>query len=262
MKMSEDVSVSVSVSVIGTHIPLDGSIYNSLLCFYTKPEYYKTSIQVFSGSPKVYKRSTNFLKEAFEFVKQNNLHIYVHGAYIVNLGRKSSEIDKAMCYLKKDLQIVKDIGSMGLVIHVGKFLLQNQKDSENIMYDNIFKILEDTPDSGKFLLETPSGSGTELLTDVTDFIDFCLKFKGNDRFGIVVDTCHVFASGYDPMEYIQEIYDRGLQIDLIHLNDSKGQRGSNVDRHAAAGEGHIGLDKLQEVILFCLINKIDMVTEY
>jgi len=99
------------------------------------------------------------------------------------------------------------------------------------------------------------------LSKVDDFINFCLRFKDNKRFGIVIDTGHVYASGYDPLEYLEKIVENGLTIDLVHMNDSAKEKGSRVDRHAGIGSGLIGLERLEECIKFCVNHGIDMVNE-
>ena len=80
---------------------------------------------------------------------------------------------------------------------------------------------------------------------------------------ICVDTCHVFASGYDdPLEYIQYIQkiDKNL-LKLVHYNDSKTSCGSCLDRHELIGNGHIGFEKMKKIAEYCHSHKISMVYE-
>jgi len=219
-------------------------------------EYYKTHtintpIQVFTGSPRSYARK--------ELVLLRKIPLFVHSSYIINIGKDDH---KGLSYLEKDLFISNEIGALGLVVHVGKYLKGDPDTAILTMYKNIMNIIEYisvNKISTKFLLETPAGQGTELLTDIDDFITFCKKFK--KHFGIVVDTCHVFASGYNPAEYVKKVLKSGLTIDLVHLNDSKGSKGSRVDRHEYVFKGLIPKEELTEVIDICTKHKIPMVYE-
>ena len=79
---------------------------------------------------------------------------------------------------------------------------------------------------------------------------------------ICVDTCHVFASGYDPLIYLTNIqYNHPGSIALVHFNDSKGEKGCRKDRHAFPGDGHIGIDKMREIAEWCVEHKIPMIYE-
>ena len=72
------------------------------------------------------------------------------------------------------------------------------------------------------------------------------------RLRICVDTCHVYAAGIDPLTYIKAVEKVNPHVlQLIHLNDSKAPCGSCVDRHEAIGQGHIGMEKMREMIAYC-----------
>jgi deoxyribonuclease-4 len=111
------------------------------------------------------------------------------------------------------------------------------------------------------LLETPAGQGTEVLTDFDEFLDFVTSFK-DPRLRICVDTCHVFATGYEPKDYAEGILIRRPDLlTLVHFNDSSTPCGSCVDRHAFIGTGDIGLAKLTEIAELCTKYKVPMVIE-
>ena len=124
-------------------------------------------------------------------------------------------------------------------VKMGKELaIQNMK-------QNILEILNLASNSSPFILETPAGQGIELLITYQEFSDFykdIIKFDTKNKFKICIDTCHVFAAGNDPYDYIQNwIIDHGKEsIALIHFNDSCGKQGCKKDRHKTPGEGEIG----------------------
>jgi deoxyribonuclease-4 len=108
----------------------------------------------------------------------------------------------------------------------------------------------------KIILETSAGQGTELLSNFDEFLMFMQKFKTDKRFGICLDTCHIFSAGIDIRDkktfgnIISKCDDKiGLKkIELVHLNDSKHDLGERKDRHESLGYGFIGRDGLKDII--------------
>jgi deoxyribonuclease-4 len=128
------------------------------------------------------------------------------------------------------------------------------------MSDAVSRILEHTDHLCPLLIETPAGQGSEMLKNKDDFLTFIQQFSEQDRIGACVDTCHVFACGYKPSEYLKFIGDNGL-LKLVHYNDSNDTCGSCKDRHAFVGSGHIGLPEMTSVADYCGANGIPMVIE-
>ena len=101
----------------------------------------------------------------------------------------------------------------------------------------------------KILIETTAGQGTALGRSFEEIADILAGVEAKDRIGVCLDTCHIFAAGYDirdadtyasTMPAFDEIV--GLSyLKCLHLNDSKKGLGLHVDRHAHIGEGEIGL---------------------
>jgi deoxyribonuclease-4 len=110
------------------------------------------------------------------------------------------------------------------------------------------------------LLETPAGQGTETLTKMKEFLDFVETFA-DLRIRACIDTCHVFASGFEPLEYIDTALGRPGLVKLIHFNDSLGACGSCVDRHAHIGTGKIGLEKMTAIAAMCSKSGLPMLVE-
>jgi deoxyribonuclease-4 len=110
-------------------------------------------------------------------------------------------------------------------------------------------------------LETPAGQGTEMLTVYDDFVRFVQSFA-SPRLRICVDTCHVFATGQNPLDYIQKIHDTDASLlQLVHFNDSAEACGSCLDRHAFVGTGKIGITTMTTIAEYCSERHIPMVVE-
>jgi deoxyribonuclease-4 len=116
-----------------------------------------------------------------------------------------------------------------------------------------------TPDC-PLLLETPAGQGTELLRGAEEFMDFVESF-GDQRLRACLDTCHVFACGHKPLEYLGKMRERAGLLKLVHYNDSAAPCGSCVDRHAYMGTGHIGMEGMKAIAELCTAGQVPMVIE-
>jgi apurinic endonuclease APN1 len=188
--------------------------------------------------------------------------VYVHSPYIINLAMEpGSKDDYGPNLLIKNLDYAKRIGMKGVVVHVGKAVARAPKDALENMRVNLIKAMESATPSCPILLETPAGQGTELLTDYDEFLDFVESFK-DERLRVCVDTCHVYATGYCPYEYLKGVVTDHLPLlKLVHFNDSHGACDSCVDRHAFIGTGHIGIDIMTKIATLCVEKGIDMVIE-
>ena len=118
--------------------------------------------------------------------------------------------------------------------------------------------MQHATDSCPILLETPAGQGTEVLRTREEFTDFVAEF-GDGRLRMCIDTCHVFACGHQPLEYIQKTAPPFIK--LIHFNDSAAPCGSCIDRHAAIGQGHSGDDTMAAIAHHAVTHSLPMVIE-
>jgi deoxyribonuclease-4 len=167
--------------------------------------------------------------------------------------------DEHIKVLIKYLMYGETMGAKGVVVHVGKHTSQTPAAGLEQMRKNIRLILKFATPECPLLLETPAGQGTELLTALDEFAAFVKSFGDDPRFGVCVDTCHVFATGCDPVAYLKGMV--GTNTRLIHFNDSATPCGSRLDRHAYCGQGHIGLPKMTEVAEFGSAAAIPMLIE-
>ena len=247
---------------IGSHVRKLGSFGDTV-------SHYDGSmpIQLFTGSTKTWNRNkfqTEDLCTARNHVKKMNLKLYIHSIYLINLSRPSKDIFPAIFSLVYDLFIGRQIGASGVVIHVGKYVDMKPEMALKNMYDNIISILPYIHKECPLLIETPAGQGTELLVKREDFIAFYEQFTPLQRkkIKICVDTCHVFASGYNPLEYLKDVYDKHSEsLVLVHYNDSQCVQGSCKDRHAPPGFGHIGKKMMDQIEFWCNERDLPMVVE-
>jgi deoxyribonuclease IV len=201
---------------------------------------------------------SNDIKETRKIIDKNNIKLFVHSPYIINLSTNNPD-NWQNKYLIKLLEKGIEIGVKGIVIHTGKHTKDSYEIGVSKMRDSINKLLEHATPECPILLETPAGQGTETLQKCEEFIEFIESF-GSKNIYACVDTCHVFANGHDPFEYVKKVAEKGL-LKLIHFNDSKDVCGSCKDRHAFIGKGNIDLNKLIRIAEYANTISVPLVIE-
>lgn len=220
--------------------------------------------QIFLGSSlsaKMHIKDEELAESAKEMAK-TTLKLFVHSPYIINLCADPGEKnDFAVNLLIKNLQYASIVGCKGVVVHVGKSTTKDIVVARTNMRTNLSKALEYATPECPILLETPAGQGTEMLTTYEDFTGFVSDFN-DPRIGICIDTCHVFACGHNPLQYItRTTTDYPTLLKLVHYNDSATPCGSCLDRHAYFGTGHIGMSNMMDIANYCKDHDYPMVIE-
>lgn len=224
-------------------------------------------LQIFASNP----RSTNLVDIANyekiaddikKYLKEYDFKLVIHSPYVINVANEFKINKRLMpiedCYWIKlilhELKISNLIGSIGVVLHVGKHVklsysdgLNNMKTAIDFIVNNMIKEKINT----KLIIETPAGQGTELLTDLNDFIDFFNSFSKEQQkyLGICLDTAHTWALGYELDEAYDILFKKNAKnISLIHLNNSLVNKGEKKDRHATILNGIIPNSKMNNFI--------------
>ena len=230
-----------------------------------------TCLQVFLRSP--YRRSKlkypdskwkQDAREARRLLRKNDMRLFVHAPYNINIADDSYQYS----ILLDELKCATYAGSTGVVLHVGKCNMPSKnkkltpKQGIQNMKKNIKHIITlykqwkwpemHNKSRAKLLMETAAGQGSELCVRLELLGQLLHDIDDYDYLGICVDTCHVFAAGYNiTSDFFKNILDKEFNLSniyLIHLNDSKGPCGCKKDRHEQFGQGHIGLEKMQDIV--------------
>lgn len=272
-------------SYYGGHISIKNGVVSAILQI---NEIGGNMIQIFISSPVNVKSTVskallepNECTLIKETLKTTNSKIVVHLPYVINIAKPLYQ-DISKCWwidtICKQLTVSDSIGSIGCVIHVGKYLELTELEG----LDNMFKSLVFVTNYIKehnlnthIILETSSGQGSELLStennSLSDLANFYNRFNDEQKkyLKICVDTCHIFVAGYDirKKEQVKQFFNEfntliGIEnLDLIHLNDTKSEYSSNLDRHENIGDGKIGLEGLRHIIRYGIYYKIPLILE-
>ncbi len=183
---------------------------------------------------------------------QAGLHdVISHDIYLVNLASAPGETrDKSLAAFREEMERCARLGITKIVMHPGSHLGDGEEVGIARIVEAFDLLIPAVPEfQGKILLETTAGQGTNLgyafehLRAIMDGSAF------PDRFGVCLDSCHVFAAGYDiaTEEGYRSLFaefDRIIGLEKLlcfHVNDSKKGLGSRVDRHDHIGQGSMGL---------------------
>jgi deoxyribonuclease IV len=245
-------------------------------------KYNISCIQFFIKSPKrsVGKLSSEKKKELGAIQKychEHNITTFIHAPYSINLGNiltnpNSDKLDWWIHSIIKEVRIANEYGVSAVIVHVGKYMTSDQKESLKSMYNAINIIFEHIQTyKTDLLLETPAGQGTELLSKFDDFLNFYASLSSNvkRKIFICLDTCHMFSSGVDLrgkelINGVMEKIDKKIGLDaihLIHFNDSKNEYNAHRDVHENIGVGSIGLDAMKFIWKWAKKYNIPMILE-
>lgn len=260
-----------------------GHTLNTSYGFHTCPAFAQTLganfFQIFLGSPQQFnckRRSKSDLIKLKENVEKFNMKFVVHANYMLNFCNPvDSYIHKqAVKLLVADLDESVQCGSIGVVIHMGKCCKHLKIDKEVAISNYVTGVrtcLNQSDKKSTVILETGAGVGTEVGTSLFDLQAIYNIFTEEEkkRIKFCIDTCHVFAAGYDleNVDYVDLFIDLishtlGWEnIACVHLNDSKCALNSKKDRHADLGKGLIGESGLKKFTLYCFDKQIPVVLE-
>lgn len=181
-----------------------------------------------------------------------------HASYLLNLGTPDEALWAKSCdTLIVELERCETLDVPYLVLHPGSHVGTGEEAGLARIAQAMGEVHAATPGlRTQILLETTAGQGTNLGYCFEHLAWLMAHTPEGERLGVCLDTCHVFAAGYElrtPEGYAATIgaFDRviGLErLKAIHLNDSKGELGSRKDRHEHIGKGHIGLEGFRHAL--------------
>jgi deoxyribonuclease IV len=195
---------------------------------------------------------------ANELAGQRFHMVFGHTGYLINLGGPAGpNRDNSLKSLIQEINFATDLGVPFLVLHPGAHLgTGEEKCLEQIVagLNEVFRATKDSP--VRIALENTAGQGSCLGHRVAHLAAVFDKVDQPKRLGVCLDTAHFFAAGYDirtPKGWnaaIKEVEDLiGVkQVLAFHLNDSKTDLGSRVDRHEHIGQGKIGREAFRHIV--------------
>jgi deoxyribonuclease-4 len=210
------------------------------------------AIQIFNQSPRMW-RPTVFPAEAVEAFREAMADsqidaVLIHAVYLLNCASEDPDIRaKSLAALTHSLRVGQEIGACAVVLHPGSAKTGDPAEAVARAGETIREALAES-EGCPLHLENTAGAGGTLGRSIDELASLLEAAGAGRRLGLCLDSCHLFASGYDIRSYAgmdvltQEIGEKvGLErVGSLHLNDSQTPLGSNRDRHANLGEGELG----------------------
>jgi len=209
------------------------------------------TIQIHSVPPQRWnssKAAENVENSLLELLPSSGVKkIFFHAIYLINLvsaDPKNFKLSKLS--LENSLDLLARVNGEGLIFHVGSLKELDQQVGFKQAAEAIDEIMQEAPGNGKLLLEVSAGGGNIIGDKIEELREIYDLLKYPDRVGFALDSQHMWASGYNWQESLEEVIAEvakhfGIErVGAIHLNDSMTEFASKKDRHANLGEGLIG----------------------
>ena len=198
-------------------------------------------------------------------------HPLSHSSYLINLASPNDELwKKSIDAFVVELQRAEALGIPYVVLHPGSYVESDETAGIKRIVralDQVHRRVKDF--SSQCLLETTAGQGSNLGWRFEQLAAILQGVREPERLGVCLDTCHVFAAGYaldteKSYKATMREFNRLVgvkQIRAFHLNDSRRELGSRVDRHEGIGKGEMGLDSFRYLLADRRFRKIPMYLE-
>jgi deoxyribonuclease-4 len=210
------------------------------------------AIQIFNQSPRMW-RPTAFREEDVQAFREAMADsqidaVLIHAVYLLNCASEDPDIrEKSLVSLTHSLRVGHEIGASGVVLHPGSAKTGDPAQAVMRAGETIAEALAES-EVCPLHLENTAGTGGTLGRSIEELAALIDAAGGSERLGLCLDSCHLFASGYDIRsqagmdELTAEISEKvGLErLGSLHLNDSQTPLGANRDRHANIGAGELG----------------------
>jgi deoxyribonuclease-4 len=258
---------------VGAHVSASGGVYNAPL---NAQKIGAKAFALFTKNQRQW-RAKPLDSETIEKFKQNlqevgikPKHILPHDSYLINLGHPEEEgRQKSLNAFIDELQRCEQLGLDKLNFHPGSHL---KKISEEECLDRIALSMNEALRVTKdvvLVIENTAGQGSNLGYKFEHLAYLIDKCEDKSRVGVCIDTCHMFTAGYDirtkeAYDKTWEEFDKVVGFEYLrgmHLNDSKPDLGSRVDRHHSLGKGKIGLDAFRFIMNDSRMDDIPLILE-
>jgi deoxyribonuclease IV len=260
------------MSILGAHQSIAGGYHRAVELAH---EYGCDCVQLFTKNTNQWAAKDITQDEAQRFrAALDNLgisHPVAHDSYLINLASPDPRLwRRSVAAFAEELRRADTLSIPYVVTHPGAYTTG----TEEVGLRNIVRALDEIHAQSnrlhaQCLLETTAGQGTSLGWRFEQLAEIINHVKEPDRLGVCFDTCHVFAAGYalgTPSEYGATMaeFDRlvGLnRIKAFHLNDSRRERGSRIDRHQHIGHGELGLEPFRLLLADSRFRDVPMYLE-
>ncbi|HRW58890.1 MAG TPA: deoxyribonuclease IV [Chlamydiales bacterium] len=257
---------------LGAHISIAKGYVNALQ---ESMKIGANAMQIFTANQRRWTAKEISKDIAKSFIKTRKeekiLSVASHASYLINLGSpKKDTYEKSIQAFEEEIERCLSLEIDFLIFHPGSYLDADINESMDQIIHALSKFESKLKKSSlRLLFETTAGQGTNIGSTFEELHYLIKPLYKKIPIGICIDTCHIFASGYDirTKEALNKTlldFDNiiGLKhLYALHLNDSKAELGSKKDRHENIGKGKIGLDGFKAIMQNSKLNHLPMFLE-
>jgi deoxyribonuclease IV len=238
-----------SGDLIGAHLSTKGGLHT---VFERAAAIQASAVALFAKNSNQWKGKVLTDDDCALFHEKRSVRpVITHASYLINLATTNEEFHrKSIAALVDELDRAERLGIHAVVLHPGAHMGAGVENGADQVARSLDRIHATLPEHNVVtLLETAAGQGSCLGCSFEELGRILDRVDDRSRVGVCIDTCHIFASGYDirtregyerTMEQLEEHV--GIEnVGAFHLNDSKKHLGSRVDRHEHIGKGQLGL---------------------
>lgn len=256
---------------LGSHVSMSGK--KMLLGSSEEATSYgANTLMIYTGAPQNTRRKPIEelnIDAGIEHMKENGItDIVVHAPYIINIANtiKPATFELGVSFLQSEIERTEAIGAKQIVLHPGAHVGAGADEGIKKIIEGLNEVI--TKDQTvQIALETMAGKGTEIGRSFDELAKIIDGVTHNEKLSVCFDTCHVHDAGYhvaDGFDDVLNDFDKIVGVDrikVVHVNDSKNERGAGKDRHENIGFGHIGFKALHYVIFHEEFEKIPKILE-
>lgn len=217
------------------------------------------ALQFFAGSPRTFNTPTysDEIAEGFKSAcSDNDMPSYVHMMYLTAYGTPDTTLrEKSVAAARQTMVNAEKLGVKAVVTHMGSHKGAGLEAVMSVLIESLMQVIEPVK-SSQLLLEIAAGQGGSIGNSIEELAAIYNAIGRDERIGFCLDTCHMFAGGYevrtdDGWNDVLDQFDRLIGLDkmpVLHLNDSMTDLGSKRDRHENIGQGYIGDDGFRVIL--------------
>ena len=230
---------------IGAHVSTSGGVHNAVT---NAMAIEAECIQIFASSPRAWAFKSQKSDSVDKFLKEiNNIPVFLHGSYLVNLGGEADLLEKSVKSLIEHMNAAHQLKANGVIFHCGSHKGAGFEAILDQALNCLETVLDKTPEDSLLIIENSAGAGGQIGSNLSEIGQLISRVE-NPRLKVCIDTQHAIASGYDIskpeiLDVFAEEFENEIgtgRLVAVHANDSKTDLGSGKDRHENIGHGYIG----------------------
>ncbi len=258
---------------VGAHVSASGGVENAPLNaagLGAKAFALFTKNQRRWEAPDLTDENCSGFKKNLDKVKISPAHILPHDSYLINLGNPDpAKNERSFNAFVDEIQRCISLGVNRMNFHPGSHLHRiTTEECLELISNNINRALS-VFSNFTLVIENTAGQGSNVGHSLEQLARLVKDSNHPDRTGICLDTCHLFAAGYDissekGLKTLLDKFDQLIGISHlkgVHLNDSKRELGSRVDRHAPLGQGMIGWEPFRVIMNTPIFQNMPLILE-